>query len=470
MLRYTIMCFLFASCLTLYAQDTTHIQWDPVRQMSFDSTFATVPEIVAIGDTVHLKWEISNATPVVYYRRSADGGSSWTNVINLDSTTSTAIHPQLTAANHAAYLFWFRCEPCTGATRYNTYLRNSLDAGSSWNPERFVVTEDNNGTASRESRVVFANARPLVIDSLMHSFDYGSAWRGTPKEIRPYDHFALLTSGVHLVQEMSTSEIETFYSHSSDFGVTWSQSQMLSTDDNYSSDEPFIAGDDTGNLYAAWRDGKYGSIGGFGASIIMRRSTDSGQTWLPEQLLTTVPDGLRPHISVHNNHVGITWDQDAGSDVMYRHSTDFGQTWSSPLRVGPPANYSDVAVANNAVHIVYGQRITGFVAQIMYLRGHIVTTGVLNENSLPAQYFLGQNYPNPFNGSTVIVYQVPRRTQVRIILYDILGREVRRVVSTVQQPGKYTLHIELPDLPSGMYFYRMQAGEFTETKKLLFIR
>jgi hypothetical protein len=332
------------------------------------------------------------------------------------------------------------------------------------------VTFFNNGVASKNALAMFANGRPLEVDSLMHSVDYGFTWNGRPKEIRPYDHFALLTSGVHLVQEVLLNELETVYSRSSDFGLTWSPAQLLSTNDGHSSDMPFIAGDGAGNLYAAWRDGKYGSIGGFGASIIVRRSTDGGQTWLPEQLLTTVPDGLRPHISVDDNHVGITWDQDVGSNVMYRHSTDFGQTWSSALQVGPPANYSAVAVENNNIHIVYGQRLTGLVAQIMYLRGRIATTSVSEDNHKVSRYALDQNYPNPFNGSTVIVYRVPRRSHVLIVLYDILGREVRRVVDVEQQSGSYTLQIEFPDLPSGVYFYRMQAGAFIATRKLLLMR
>jgi hypothetical protein len=465
-----ICCLLLTSVCHLFAQDTTFIQWDPVQQMSFDSTFATVPEIVAIGDTVHLKWEISNAAPIVYYRRSTDGGTSWSNVINLDSTASTAIHPQLTAANHAAYLFWFRCEPCTGATQYNTYVRNSLNAGLIWNPERFVVTFFNNGVASKNALAMFANGRPLEVDSLMHSVDYGFTWNGRPKEIRPYDHFALLTSGVHLVQEVLLNELETVYSRSSDFGLTWSPAQLLSTNDGHSSDMPFIAGDGAGNLYAAWRDGKYGSIGNFGASIIIRRSTNGGLSWLPEQLLSTRPDGYLPRIALERNNIAISWVEDVGYDAIFTYSSNFGQSWTTPIALGSQVNNSSVALSNGKIHLVWSQQTGSNTGQVYYLRGRLITTGVEESNSTPDHYALQQNYPNPFNSSTAVAYQIPRRTQVRIILYDILGRELRRIVNTEQQPGKYTLQIELPDLPSGVYFYRMQAGAFIATRKLLLMR
>lgn len=90
--------------------------------------------------------------------------------------------------------------------------------------------------------------------------------------------------------------------------------------------------------------------------------------------------------------------------------------------------------------------------------------------TVPDGYSLFQNYPNPFNPSTVIQFEVPRSGFVTLKVYDVLGRLVRTLVNKVEQPGSYTVTFDAPDLASGVYFYRLEAGTFTQTKKLMLIR
>ena len=95
-------------------------------------------------------------------------------------------------------------------------------------------------------------------------------------------------------------------------------------------------------------------------------------------------------------------------------------------------------------------------------------------NSLiPTQYILEQNYPNPFNTSTRISYSVfptGTRQAVSLKVYDVLGREVATLVNTEQVPGTYQTTFDGSGLASGVYFYRLQAGGFAETKKLLLLK
>jgi hypothetical protein len=85
----------------------------------------------------------------------------------------------------------------------------------------------------------------------------------------------------------------------------------------------------------------------------------------------------------------------------------------------------------------------------------------------PNKFRLEQNYPNPFNPATTIMFTLPSRQNVTLKVYDILGREVAALFNEVEGPGKYTVIFTAKDLPSGMYFYKLQANEFSEIKKLV---
>jgi hypothetical protein len=88
----------------------------------------------------------------------------------------------------------------------------------------------------------------------------------------------------------------------------------------------------------------------------------------------------------------------------------------------------------------------------------------------PLRFNLEQNYPNPFNPSTTIKYALPRASQVNLSVYDILGREVSVLVNDRRDAGVYEVKFDGSNLASGVYFYRLQAGTYVETKKLLLVR
>ena len=90
--------------------------------------------------------------------------------------------------------------------------------------------------------------------------------------------------------------------------------------------------------------------------------------------------------------------------------------------------------------------------------------------SIPGKVELQQNYPNPFNPSTVITYSLPVSSHVILKIYDVLGREVRTLVDEKQNGGSHNVIFQGADLPTGVYFYRLQAGAYSETKKLLLMK
>jgi photosystem II stability/assembly factor-like uncharacterized protein len=96
---------------------------------------------------------------------------------------------------------------------------------------------------------------------------------------------------------------------------------------------------------------------------------------------------------------------------------------------------------------------------------------VLNEpGQIPASMMLGQNYPNPFNPSTTISFSLPTRSFVTLKIFDVMGREVASLVSEEMSAGNYSRQWNAAGMSSGMYFYRLQAGSFVQTKKLLLVR
>ena len=99
-------------------------------------------------------------------------------------------------------------------------------------------------------------------------------------------------------------------------------------------------------------------------------------------------------------------------------------------------------------------------------------------NDLVNVFKLEQNYPNPFNPTTTISYTIPKvETQnlaslqnVTLKIYDILGRKVATLVNEKQIPGKYSVQFNASNLPSGVYFYTLRAGNFVQTRKMVFMK
>jgi hypothetical protein len=89
---------------------------------------------------------------------------------------------------------------------------------------------------------------------------------------------------------------------------------------------------------------------------------------------------------------------------------------------------------------------------------------------LPKTVTLSQNYPNPFNASTVIEYSLPSQTMVSIYIFDILGRKVETLGNSIQEAGHHSIVWNGQDKPSGIYFYRLKAGDYCETRKMLLLK
>ena len=104
------------------------------------------------------------------------------------------------------------------------------------------------------------------------------------------------------------------------------------------------------------------------------------------------------------------------------------------------------------------------------IKGTYMTTDAAGISHLPLKFNLSQNYPNPFNPSTKIAFTIPQTAFVNLTVYDILGREVTTLVNEEKHAGNYRIEFKTENLPSGIYLYKLQAGNLIETKKMILLK
>ena len=117
-----------------------------------------------------------------------------------------------------------------------------------------------------------------------------------------------------------------------------------------------------------------------------------------------------------------------------------------------------------------GNNYSYFGYNFMVTRKLWVVGDVSEGGGLPAGFLLSQNYPNPFNLSTTIKFELPRASQVNLSVFDLLGREVSVLVNERSEAGVHEVTFDGSNLASGVYFYRLQAGTYVETRKLLLLK
>jgi photosystem II stability/assembly factor-like uncharacterized protein len=233
------------------------------------------------------------------------------------------------------------------------------------------------------------------------------------------------------------------------------------------------------------------------------RSTDKGESWIPANIGLT---STHVHaFTVYTNPVSGT-NLFAGtffSDGVYL-STDNGGNWIAMNNGLTNSNVRSLAVfdtnlfagthlggvfrsANNGISwttfsegltnsdinalLVYDSTLFAGTENGVWRRSLSDITGVEDQNyEITSQFTLEQNYPNPFNPTTTIRYFIPNSEFVTLKVYDVLGNEVATLVNEEKPAGSYKVNFNAAKLSSGIYFYSLQAGSFTQTKKLILIK
>jgi len=127
-------------------------------------------------------------------------------------------------------------------------------------------------------------------------------------------------------------------------------------------------------------------------------------------------------------------------------------------------SYVDDISTIQATTLVYRLKQMDFLGTYEY------SEEVFVENPAPVDYILYQNYPNPFNPSTTITFGIPLKTQVVLKVFNAVGEEVAQLYNGEKEAGRYTFEFNAAGLPSGIYFYQLQAGDFIQTKKMILMK
>ncbi len=238
------------------------------------------------------------------------------------------------------------------------------------------------------------------------------------------------------------------------------------------------------------------------------KTTNSGKNW------TVINDTIYCFVlKGYNENIFLSEEPTATTDGIVHRTIDGGQNWEIKqwefLDWGSdieyiPGNPSNVWCASSALSFSSDTGKTwvkefdnqnGYIGDIVFTdentgwffsggggtlsniyrttnggHGGIVSVDDNAIDFIPDGFILGQNFPNPFNPTTTINYQIPASSFVTIKIYDVLGKEIKSLVNEEKTVGSYELTWYAEQLPSGIYFYRLQAGSFVETKKMVFLK
>jgi len=192
-----------------------------------------------------------------------------------------------------------------------------------------------------------------------------------------------------------------------------------------------------------------------------------------------MPEFLSFGIVPGQNEVTLNWNVDRiiHNDLMgfkiYRHNNSGfvpAETNLITTLINQHSSFTDnsVQAGQNYFYMIEAVDDAGNSGWTTELSTSI--TSIKNEAALPTVFALEQNYPNPFNPSTMISYSIPQSSFVTLKVYDILGNEITTLVNETRSAGKYEVRFDASELSNGVYFYTVNADNFTSTKKMLLMK
>jgi hypothetical protein len=345
--------------------------WTASKRLTYNSGGSWFPAIAAdSNDHIHLVWE--DLTPGNYeiiYKKSTDEGATWTTKRLTYNSGGSRLPAIATDSNNHLHLAWHDMTPGND----EIYYKRSSDGGATWTTKRLTY---NSGSSTTPSITTNANNHLHLVwvdktpgnNELYYkrSTDGGVSWTTKRLTFNSGDSYAPSiavdsNNHIHVVwSDSSPATSSIFYKKSTDGGVTWTTKRL--TWGSISSYSPEIAIDSTNRLHIVW-DG-YDPIWGY-YDIYYKRSTDAGATWGGTKWLTlTLGDTDTPKLAVDSNdNVHVVWDDNDFGDyeIYYRRSTNGGTTWKTKRLTYNSADTHYPALAtdtNNRIHVVWQHYIS----------------------------------------------------------------------------------------------------------------
>ncbi|MBS1493958.1 MAG: T9SS type A sorting domain-containing protein [Bacteroidetes bacterium] len=200
-----------------------------------------------------------------------------------------------------------------------------------------------------------------------------------------------------------------------------------------------------------------------GSAGTMYRTTNSGVNWT---LLPSVTQNTLNGIYFVNSLTGYVCGTNLGNDCSVLKTTNGGLNWAR----------QNTGTSNILNSVYFSDANTGFVVGeagtiLKTTNGGASVVGIHNLSAeLPKTHYLSQNYPNPFNPVTKIKFELPKNSFVKIIVYDISGKEIETLVNENLKAGYYETDFNGSNRSSGIYFYKLITNDFIETKKMILVK
>lgn len=365
----------------------------------------------------------------------------------------------------------------TNSTSIGIYM--STNNGSNW-------IEINNGLTDLRVNQIITNGSivyAVTTTKIFVSTDNGTNWTSISNSIPASYHFySLYIFGTNLI--IGADQGGVFFS--SNNGISWDYRGILSAGPVVVncflvSGTNLFAGTTNGiflstNNGLTWVNRSNGLLDQTTYSLVqlggnlycgnygwLSKSTNSGVTWTATSLPTSIVNCI---IVSGSNLIAATQTATIANTGIFL-STDYGISWMQKNQgIGYPAPYAlSLAVVNNFIfagvssHAVWRRSLNDILTNIQSV-----------SQKIPSKYYLSQNYPNPFNPITNIKFAIPKNEFVTIKVYNVAGKEIKELVNQIISAGEYKIDFDGTGLESGVYFYRIKAGEFLETKKMILIK
>jgi hypothetical protein len=241
-------------------------------------------------------------------------------------------------------------------------------------------------------------------------------------------------------------------------------------------------------VYVLWADQRNGDDN---TDVFIVKSTNQGLDWTSPKRVNT--DGgttqqFFPSVAVdqsNGNLYVVFYDRrvyaptNDSTDVFLAKSTDGGETWSDGKISQVPFLPTSSIFFGDYIHIAASQgiirpiwmRLDASTLSVWTALISDIPVGVNDARSLhPAEFSLSQNYPNPFNGQTKINFDIAEPAATTLRVFDLFGRNIATLVQSELRSGKHSALFYSDDLPSGVYYYRLQAGAFNKTERMLLLK
>lgn len=449
-----------------------------------ETSFNNARSLDAEGNNLHVTWhDTRDGNYEIYYKRSTDGGATWGADVRISNDNQYSYRPSIAASGSTIHIVWYDGRIVNNA---EIYYRRSTDNGVTWGPET-RLTNANLGS-SFPSIAVNGNMVHMtwteyrdVNDEVYYkrSTDGGTTWgsdvRITNNPQTTNSPFILVSgSKVWIVyDDVELGFREVYIRRSFDDGSSWGSQIKISDTDNWVSWFSSAAVQDS-TLHVVWID-QSPLMGNH--DIFYDRSTDGGTTWGTDVNLSNMDStSVYPSVVASGNHVHVIWHDNLhdNSEIYYKRSTNKGDSWQDNVRLTNNAGRSEqpfIDYSGEELHVVWWDGRDGN-SEIYYKKnpnGNPLAISNLN-NEVPAKYTLSQNFPNPFNPVTKIRFGIPGSGSVYLAVYNSIGEEVSILVDMELAPGSYEYTFDGSTLGSGVYFYKLISGEYSETKKMVLVK